>query len=136
MKMSPVLKTVAFIVGFAVVAGATAAKTPLRDVEHVREGLISAGIAIEVAKKCDGIDVRLLRGISFLNSLKSHAEGLGYTRAEIDAFVDDRAEKDRLEAVARERLRSMGAVEGQWSTYCAVGRAEMAQGTQIGRLLR
>jgi hypothetical protein len=60
---------------------------------------------------------------------------LGYSQREIQAFIEDDAEKDRLEVIARERLRGMGAVEGQPQTYCAVGLAEIAKDSQIGRLL-
>lgn len=131
MKMSAVLGVV-----LALSAGSVQAQTPLKDVAHVREGLIAAGMAIEIGDQCDSISVRLLRGMNFLNSLKNHASGLGYSDAEIDAYVDDDAEKARLEDIARGRLADLGAVAGQGETYCAVGRDQMAQGTAVGRLLR
>ncbi|RYG90641.1 hypothetical protein EU803_11605 [Loktanella sp. IMCC34160] len=125
------------LTGLAAVAfaGMLQAKPALRDVDYVREGLIAAGIAYEIGDKCDGISARMLRGVLFLQSLQNHARDLGYTEEEIDAYVNDRAEADRLKAVAYQRLWSMGAVEGQYDTYCAVGRAEIAAGSQIGRLL-
>lgn len=112
------------------------AQVPLAQQTEISEGLIAAAIAYEIGDKCDGIDARLLRGVAFLNGLRSRAEQLGYSDAEIEAYMDDRDEKRRLEAEARARLAGMGAVAGEWDTYCAVGRAEMAAGTQIGRLLR
>lgn len=117
-------------------AGSAAARPPLKDVAYVRDGIITAGIAYEISQQCDDISARLFRGYNYLNSLKSHARGLGYTSAEIDAYTDDSAEKTRLEAIARSRLADMGAIAGQASTYCAVGRAEIAGETAIGRLLR
>ena len=51
------------------------------------------------------------------------------------AYIDDRAEKARLEAIARERAVAMGVVEGEPETYCAVGRSEIARGSQVGRYL-
>ena len=108
---------------------------PLGQVEVITEGLIDTAIAYEIGERCDGIDGRRLRGIAFLLSLQAHARDLGYSSDEIDAFIDDDEEKDRLEAIARARLRDMGAVEGEWDTYCEVGRAEIAKGSQIGRLL-
>jgi hypothetical protein len=108
---------------------------PLGQVESVTEGLIQTAIAYEIGKVCDGIDGRRLAGIAFLWSLESEARRLGYSRDEIEAFIDDDAEKDRLEGIARERLAAKGAVEGQPETYCEVGRAEIAAGSQIGRLL-
>jgi len=113
-----------------------AADVPLKDVAFVRDGLIAAAIAYEIGDKCDDLNARMLRGVAFLNSLTDHARDLGYSQAEIDAYIDDRAEKDRLEAIARQTLTAMGGVEGQWETYCSVGEAEIAADTQIGRLLR
>lgn len=112
------------------------AKPALKDVEYVSEGIISVGIAYEISQQCDSIRARTFRGISFLNGLKAHARSLGYSDQEIDAYVDDREEKNRLEAIARARLSDMGARAGNAATYCSVGRAEIASGTAIGRLLR
>ena len=120
----------------AAVAGASTARPALKDVERITEGLIATGIAYEISNVCDSIDARTLRGINFLWSLKGHARELGYTEAEIDAFVDDKAEQARLEGIARQRLASMGAVAGRPDTYCDVGRAEIAAQTEIGQLLR
>ena len=121
---------------FMLMATQASALPPLKDVAEIRDGIIAAGMAIEIGDKCDSISVRMLRGALFLNSLKSRAEDLGYSRAEIDAYVDDRAEKSRLEGIARERLAELGAVTGQGDTYCTVGRSEMDAQTAVGRLLR
>jgi len=120
----------------SVLGGALAAKPALKDVEYVREGIITAGMAIEIGDICPNVSVRLIRGYSFLNSLKSHARSLGYSNDEIDAYTGDKAEEARLKVVARARLAGMGAVSGQPETYCAVGRTEIAAGSQLGRLLR
>ena len=130
------LLTIGLLTGFAVVAGATAARSALRDEATITEGLINVAIAYEIGERCESLSARRLAGINYLFALKAAAEGLGYTEAEIDAFIDDDAEKDRLEAIARQRLRDLGAVEGQWDTYCAVGQAQIAQNIVAGQLLR
>jgi len=112
------------------------AKPALKDVAHVREGIITVGIAYEISERCDTIRARTLRGINFLSGLKNHARSLGYSDAEIDAYVDDSAEKNRLEGIARARLSDMGAVTGDAASYCTVGRGQIAANTSIGRLLR
>ncbi|SFS06788.1 DUF5333 domain-containing protein [Yoonia litorea] len=124
----------AALIGFG--AAPVGAQTPLKDVAHVRDGIIHVGMAYEISEKCPEISARLFRGIGFLNSLKRHARSLGYTEAEIDAYVNDDAEKDRLEAIARESLAALGVVEGEEATYCAAGRAEMEANTRVGWLLR
>ena len=108
---------------------------PLGEVDVVTEGLIQTAIAYEIDRVCDELDGRRLQGIAYLWSLHGQARRLGYSSDEIDAFIDDDAEKDRLEGIARERLSGMGAVEGDPATYCAIGRAEIASGSQVGRLL-
>ncbi len=120
----------------ALLAQPAVALGPLKDVDHVRDGIISVGIAIEIGDKCGSIEARYLRGVSFLNGLKDHAAGLGYSDAEIEAYVDDDAEKDRLEAVARQRLADLGAVVGDEASYCAVGQSQIAADTPVGQLLR
>ena len=121
---------------FALTAQTAAALEPLKDVAYVRDGIIAVGIAYEIGDKCGAIEARFLRGLGFLQGLKDHAAGLSYTDAEIDAYIDDDAEKDRLEAVARQQLAELGAVAGDEASYCAVGEAQIAAGTQVGRLLR
>lgn len=108
---------------------------PLGQVDRVWEGLIDTALAYEIGERCEAIDSRKLQGLAFLLSLQAHARSLGYSQEEVDAFIDDKAEKDRLEEEARVRLREMGGVEGNWETYCEVGRSEIAAGTQVGRLL-
>ena len=110
-------------------------RPPLGQVPVITEGLIDTAIAYELDRKCDELDGRRLQGIAFLWSLESEARRLGYSRDEIRDFIDNDEEKDRLEGIARERLRGMGAVEGEWDTYCAVGREEIAKGSQVGKLL-
>lgn len=130
------LRSLALVMGFTIVAGTTAANQSLGQVTRITEGLINTAIAYEVSRVCPSIHPRMVDGLIFLNSLKAHAQTLGFTEAEIDAYTRNRAEKARLEAIARGRLADMGAVEGQPQTYCDVGRAEIIAGSQIGRLLR
>lgn len=132
----PFIRTIALFTGFAVVAGATAARSDLADETTITEGLINVAIAYEIGERCDDLKARRLAGVSFLWGLKSEAQSLGYSSEEIDAFTEDRAAQDRLEGVARQRLSDLGAVVGQWDTYCAVGDQLIAENTVAGGLLR
>ncbi|EYD71296.1 DUF5333 domain-containing protein [Limimaricola hongkongensis] len=136
MTIPHIARSAALILGFTIAAGATAALPALRDNAKIRDGLISTAIAYEIGRKCESLDSRWFTGITYLNSLRSHALELGYSRAQVSAFIDDKAEKKKLEAEARALLRQKGGVEGDWETYCAVGRAEMAAGSRIGTLLK
>ena len=120
----------------ALAAAQVAAKPPLSEVDKITEGLIATGIAYEISEVCADLSPRRLRGVGFLMSLRRYALDLGFSRAEVDAYIDNDAEADRLESIARTRLAAMGAIEGDPETYCRVGRREMAADSQIGRLLR
>lgn len=115
--------------------GALAQSRALGQVPEITEGLIATAIAYEVGRVCGPVDARRVQGLAYLLSLQAQARSLGYSQEEIDAFVDDDAEKDRLEGIARGRLAALGAIEGDEESYCAVGRAEIAKGSQVGRLL-
>lgn len=119
----------------AALLAALPASASLRDEPRITEGLIDVGIAFEISEVCPSIDARRLRGLSYLLSLRSKARGLGYSAAEVDAFIDDDAEKDRLEAAARDRLTRMGAKQGDVQAHCRVGRTEVDRASWIGRLL-
>ncbi|SEW02054.1 hypothetical protein SAMN04488515_0684 [Cognatiyoonia koreensis] len=126
----------AFAAATVGLAGNLSAQSALKDVSRVTEGLIAVGMAVELSDKCGDLSPRTLRGITFLRSLQNHARDLGFSQSQIDDFVDNKDEKRRLEAIARARLADLGVVEGQETTYCTVGRTQISQGTQVGRLLR
>ncbi|WP_341366713.1 DUF5333 domain-containing protein [Yoonia sp. BS5-3] len=123
----------AAVIGFA---GSVCAQTALKDVQYVRDGIIHVGMAYEISERCDSLRPRTLRGLGFLNSLRDHARDLGYSDDQIDDYVNDRAEKDRLEGMARAELARLGANADDDASFCAVGRAQMAANTRVGWLLR
>lgn len=112
------------------------AKPPLGEVPAIRDGLIAVAIAYEISEVCPTIRARTLTGIARLNGLRGTARQLGYSRQEIDSFINDQAEKDRLEALARQELTRLGAVRGDAASHCRVGQAEIARRSAVGSLLR
>lgn len=130
------LGLISAVVALALSGPLRAAEIPLKDVEFVREGLIDTAIAYELSRVCPDLSPRLIRGMFFLKTIQDYARDLGYSEAEIDAYVNDKEEKDRLEAIARTRLLELGAIPDEVETYCVVGRAQISLDNQIGRLLR
>lgn len=124
------------VIALMAALAASPAAADLQNEAQITEGIIAVGIAYEISEVCPTLSPRRLRGINYLYSLKGIASGLGYSDAEIEAYIDDKSEERRLEGVARQRLAAMGAVAGNAETYCAVGRAEISKGSAIGRLLR
>ncbi|KPP87119.1 MAG: hypothetical protein HLUCCA08_04140 [Rhodobacteraceae bacterium HLUCCA08] len=117
-------------------ASAAQANPPLGDVAHVREGLILAAMVDEITGNCPDLKVRVIRGLNFLQGLERHARDLGYSPAEIDAYIDDEVEEARLRAIGSGRLQALGADPEDPASYCTVGRAQMQAGTELGRFLR
>lgn len=126
----------ALAVACALLPVSASAKPPLGDVPAIRDGLIDVAIAYEISEVCPSIKARLLAGIGRLNGLKQAARNMGYSRSEVDAFIDNDAEKDRLEALARAKLARLGAARGDVDAHCRVGRSEMSRQSAIGTLLR
>mgnify|MGYP000273885229 CR=1 FL=1 len=108
----------------------------LREDPAISEGLVSFAIARHIHNRCDSISARRLRAMGFINSLIGQATDLGYTRDEIEDYVFNEAEQDRVRAIADDRLAARGASPSQWEGYCTVGQEEITANSQIGRLLR
>ena len=117
-------------------AAPVSAKPPLRDVAAIDDSLMMVAIADEICKTCDDIRARMVRAMSTVNGLKNQAEALGYTDAEIKAYVKSDAEKKRMRKKATSWLSARGVNAGNDAQLCAFGKSEMAKDSEIGRLLR
>lgn len=109
----------------------------LRSDERLHNGLLVITIGRHIERTCPSINRRNLAANTYLLGLASHAMGLGYSRAEVTAYVEDDAEQARYIRLARQYFAQRGVssdedVEGA----CRVGRDEIATGSPIGRLLR
>ena len=134
MRLIPnLIPTLILCAGLALPA---AAKPALRDVAEIDNGLMAIAIADEIRKSCEGISARMIRAYSTINALKSRAEALGYTEAEIEDYVTSKSEKDRMRAKATRYLASKGVNAGDTAALCAFGKSEIAADSAIGRLLR
>lgn len=119
----------------AVLASPTAALEPLSQEKYINDRLIAARIADRIRRTCPTIDGRILYAYGEARKLKSYAQKKGYSNAQIDAFLDNRQEKDRIYAVAEDYLKRKGARADDPQSFCAVGRQEIANRSVIGSLL-
>ena len=117
-------------------AGSVSAKPHLRDVPEIDGTILAVGIADEIRKNCPDISARMVRAYTLVTGLKSKARDLGNTAAEIDAYRKSDVEKARLKGKRKAYLDAAGVTPGQQASYCALGRAEIEKGGQIGALLR
>lgn len=108
---------------------------PLAKEKHINDRLIAARIADRIRRTCPSINARMFYAFGEARKLKRYAEAKGYSAAQIDAFLDDKAEKARIYAVAEEYLTRKGAKKDDPDSFCAIGRQEIARKTIIGSLL-
>ena len=68
-------------------------------------------------------------------ALERYALDKGYSKAEVEAFLDSKPDRQRIYATAEDYLARNGATPGDPDSYCRVGRAEMDRRSVAGSLL-
>lgn len=128
------------VIGTALlISTATARADPfetLRNDPEVQNGVLIVAIGDLIQDNCPNFEDRRARSIPFLMRLVNRAQSLGYSRADVEAYVDNQAEKDRVEARARQWMIQQGADLDTPASICAVARSEISGQTPVGRLIR
>ena len=108
---------------------------PLPQERYINDRLIAARVADRVRRECPTIDARIVYAWGQARALKRYAESKGYSRSEIDAFLDSKQDKARIYAAAEDYLTRNGAVKGDAESFCRIGRDEIASKSVAGSLL-
>lgn len=137
---SPVSRLLRMCVAVAIAAttmgtSSVAALEPLSGEKYINDRLIAARIADRIRRECPSIDGKLVYAFMQARELKSYARKKGYSEAQIDAFLDSRADKDRIYAVADDYMARNGVTADDKDSYCRLGREEIARNTVTGSLL-
>lgn len=129
---------VATVMGVCLAApvSSAAARPHLREVTEINDGLFAVAIAREIKDYCPDISARYLRAFNFLSSLKRTAREMGYSNAEIDAYVENDTEKARMRARGEAYLAAKGVSYDDPQSFCTLGREEIEKSSRIGVLLR
>ncbi|WP_243612352.1 DUF5333 domain-containing protein [Shimia aestuarii] len=125
-----------FAACLAAPVSSAAARPHLREATEINNGLFAVAIAREIKDYCPTINARYFRAFNFLSSLKRKARDMGYSDAEIEAYVDNDEEKARLRARGEAYLAAKGVSYDDPQSFCALGREEIQKSSQIGVLLR
>jgi hypothetical protein len=125
------------VVALAVALASPArALPPLAENGYINERLLAAQIGDLIAKTCPSIVARETYALFQALKLKSYANDLGYSDAEIKAFIRAPAEKKRVRDAALRYMKAKGVVEGDPESYCTLGRDEIARKSITGTLLK
>lgn len=103
---------------------------------EIWSGLFALAMGNELQENCEAIDVRTLRTTRFVYGLYSRARGFGYSRDQIRAFQRADSTEARLRREVMAYFAEHGVQSGDQQSYCDLGRAEIAAGSQAGELLR
>lgn len=107
----------------------------LADDQHITLSLMSAGVGDSIRNKCPTISARIFVALRKVKELEKYAKKLGYSEAQIKAFISSKPERERIRGLVRAYMVENGVVEGKKETYCSLGRAEIAKGSLIGQLI-
>jgi hypothetical protein len=116
--------------------GVAQASTPLAEDEHVTRSLLAAAVGDKIRRECPTISARIFAALQEASELRRYALSKGHSEGEIEAFLDDRAQEERLRRLRDAYLAENGAREGDAESYCRLGRDEIARNSLTGRLLR
>ena len=144
MKTRMFLRPLTLTLAAALALSATAAPAQTQDEINARlggdaalwTGLFAVALADELRNRCEGLEARTLRATSFVFGLYNRARDYGYSRQQIRAFQTADSTEARMRAEVNAYFAANGVREGDAETYCALGRSEIAAGTQAGELLR
>ena len=112
------------------------ARPPLGENMPIIRQLFAAAVGDRIRKTCPTISAKMVLVLQRAAALERYALDQGYTREEIDAFFDDKAEWDRMDARVDAYLAERGVRPGSAEDHCRVGEAEIAANSPIGELLR
>ena len=110
----------------------------LRATPDVYNGLFTAALVKHLADSCpDTIEPpgRLARVAYFLR-LYGKARGLGLSRNQIETFVEDETEQERMRQLVYSYLRNANVDPMNEQAVCAYGSDQIAQATALGKRLR
>lgn len=116
-------------------ASPVAALEPLSQERYINDRLIAARVADRIRRECPTLDARVLYAYTQARALERYALDKGYSRQQVDAFLDDKTERQRIYAVAEDYMARNGVQKGDAESYCRLGRQEIANGTVAGSLL-
>lgn len=133
--MKPLRSALLALAGVAALAVPAAALEPLSSEKYINDRLIAARIADRIRRECPSIDGRLVYAYQQARALQRYALDKGYTKAQVEAFLDSKSDKQRIYAVAEDYVARNGVVKGNPESFCQLGRQEIANRTVTGSLL-
>ena len=120
----------------AVASAGVSAQSGLHNEKDINDKLLVASLADKVNRGCDSIKARYWAAHRFVNDLKAEAESRGYSRAEINSYIENKANRAAMRKRRDAYFESKGASSTDPQSLCVFGHAEIQKQSQVGVLLR
>ncbi|MFX0545661.1 DUF5333 domain-containing protein [Roseovarius sp. S1116L3] len=124
------------LIALSVAGGASAARADLAAEQDINAGLLAIAAADKIRRDCGDISGKFWAARSYVNQLKGMAEKRGYTEAEIEAYVNDDAEQDKMRERRNAYFKSKGASNLDAASLCRLGQEEIKNRSRIGSFLK
>lgn len=115
---------------------AGAARADLAGERDINAGLLAVAAADKIRRECGDISGRFWAARSYANQLKGMAKKRGYSDAQIDAYINNDAEKAKMRERRNAYFKSKGASNLDPASLCRLGRDEIETQSRIGSFLR
>ncbi len=115
---------------------AGAARADLAAEKDINAGLLAVAAADKIRRECGDMSGRFWAARSYANQLKDMAIKRGYSEAQIDAYIDDSAEKAKMRERRNAYFESKGASNLDAASLCRLGRDEIKNRSRIGSFLK
>ncbi len=108
----------------------------LRANSAIYNGLFTAAVIHHVADTCETLQgPNRASRVAYFLGLYRQARALGYSRAQIEDFVNDKAEQELMRTLVHQHLERQGVAPTDAAAVCAFGLQEIEKRSSIGRRL-
>lgn len=124
------------LIALSLAGTVNAARADLANEADINAGLLILETANKIRRACPDISGRLWEARSYADQLTEMAKKRGYSATEIDAYINDSAEKAKMRERRNAYFKSKGASNLDPASLCRLGRDEIKNRSRIGSFLK
>ena len=111
-------------------------QSPLHGEKSINDQLLLVSVVDKINRGCGSLKVKFFKAQAFVRDLKAEAQARGYSKAEVNAYIEDKAHRAAMRKRRDAFFVSNGASSTDPQSLCAFGHAEIQKQSQIGVLLK
>jgi len=115
---------VAIALSLCLALPAHAAQSGLRQEADITNALLVISVADKIRRECDSIGANLFKARSLINNIKDLALERGYSEAEIETYIYDKANRAEMRGMRNDYFTSKGASNLDAESLCVLGRSD------------